>query len=169
MKIKSDNPLYVALFTEGALQEWLDKTAGKYLHELIGQGAESKIIDCASGIGHRLKAGHDMAGFLDITQKEGLEGATTWFQHMFSDLMSPDGIPVPGASYLYNFLEDTLGINVSEKFFVDWTCVSATDIVAAGISLLILARMHKISSEEKRFKRLCGLTIGQIALLEFGV
>ena len=84
---------------------------------------------------------------------------------MFSDLMSPDGIPLPGASYLYNFLEETLGINVSEQFFVDWACVSATDIVAAGLSLLILARMHKISSEEKRLKRLFGLTIGQIALI----
>lgn len=163
MKDRNDKPLYAALFTEGALQGWLDKTAGKYLHDLISKGSESQIIDSISGLGHRLRGGHDLAGFLEITQEEGIEGAATWFQHMFADLMSSDGIPLPGASYVYRFLEDTVG--VSERFFVDWMCVSTTDILSSGLSLLILARMYKIGSEEKRIKRLCGLTIGQIALL----
>lgn len=77
--------------------------------------------------------------------------------------MSPDGIPLPGATSLYRFLEDTVG--VSERFFVDWTCVSATDIVNGGLTVLILARIHKLATEKQRIRRLAGLTVGQILLL----
>lgn len=158
----SDNPIYAALFTESAFQDWIDKTAGSFLHEVIGKGAESQIIDYAIGLGHRLKAGHDLLGFTELIKEQGLGGAADWFQHMFSDLMSPDGIPLHGASYIYRFLEVTVGVDVSEKFFIDWSCISATDIVSGGLSLLILARMHKHATEGKRIRRLATLTIGQI-------
>ncbi len=162
---QSDTPLYAALFTEGALQNWIDKTAGDYLHHVIGKGAESKVIDAAAGLGHRLKAGHDIQGFLKLVGDEGLDGAATWFRHMLADLMSPDGIPLPGAAHVYRFLEETVG--VSEKFFVDWTCVSATDVLSAGLTFLLLARMHKIATEQQRLRRLGSLTIGQILLITF--
>jgi len=163
---KSDKQIYSALFAEGAIQDFIDKTAGQYLHEIIGKGAQSSIIDAAAGVGHRLKAGHDVSGLIEIIKKEGAGGAETWFQHMFADLMGPDGIPLPGASHLYRFLEEA-GINLSERAWVDWTCVSATDLIGAGLTLLILARMHKQESENKRMKRLFGLTIGQLGLLIF--
>lgn len=160
---KHDQPIYAALFTEGTFQKWIDRTAGKYLHEVLGKGAESKIMDSASGLGHRLKAGHDFQGFIELMQEKGLDGAAEWCQHMFYDLMSPDGIPLPGASYVYRFLEETVG--VSEKFFIDWACVSATDIISGSLALLLLARMHKIASEGKKIRRLSTLTIGQILLI----
>lgn len=162
---KRDPPIYAALFTEGAIQDWLDRTAGTYLHELIGKGAESQIMDAAIGLGHRLKAGHDITGLLDLIRANEIEGADTWFRHMLADLMSPDGIPLPGATYVYRFFEDTVG--VSEKFFVDWACVSATDVLSAGATLLLLARMHKLASEQQRLRRLGVLTIGQVLLLSF--
>ena len=165
-KKKGNKPIYAALFTEGAFQDFIDKTAGKYIHEIISKGAESSIIDAAAGVGHRLKAGHDVSGLIEMIKAEGAGGAETWFQHMFADLMGPDGIPLPGASHLYRFLEEA-GINLSEKAWVDWTCVSATDLIGAGLSLLILARMHKQVSENKRIKKLLGLTVGQIGLLIF--
>ena len=124
-------------------------------------------MDAARGLGHRLKTGHDLQALVDLMQEEGLDGARTWFQHMFADLMSPDGIPLPGASYVYRFLEDTLPNGVSEKFFVDWGCVSATDVVSGGLTLLLLARMHKIATEQQRLRRLASLTIGQILLITF--
>lgn len=161
--IAGDVPLYSAFFTLGAFQGWLDERAGAYLHELIGKGAESPIIDAAFGIGHRLKEGHDLTGLIDITKAKGVDGAATWFQHMFADLMSPHGIPLPGATYVHSFLKETIGL--SEKFLIDWTCVSATDIVTGGLSLLILARMHHIATEEKRISMLATLTIGQIILI----
>jgi len=102
-KKKSDKLIYVALFTEGAIQDFIDETAGKYLHEIIGKGVESSIIDAAAGVGHRLKAGHDVSGLIKMIEAKGGGGAETWFQHMFADLMSPDGIPLPGASHLYSF------------------------------------------------------------------
>lgn len=160
-----DKPIYAAFFAESAFQEWIDKTAGNFLHEIIGKGAENAIMDAAHGLGHRLKTGHDLSGFKEVLQKEGIGSATEWFQHMFSDLMSPDGIPLPGVSYVYRFLEDTFGLNVSEKFFIDWGCVNAADIVSGGLALLILARVHKLATEEKRIKRLASLTIGQILLI----
>jgi hypothetical protein len=57
-----DLPIYAPLFTEGAFQDWLDRTAGDYLHHFLGTGAESPIMDRAFGLGHRLKAGHDLQG-----------------------------------------------------------------------------------------------------------
>ena len=165
MSQATEKPLYTALFTEGLFQEWIDKTAGKYLHEIIGKGAENAIIDAAHGLGHRLKTGHDFLGFMDVVQEEGTNGIAEWFQHMFSDLMSPDGIPIPGATYVYRFLEDTIKLDISEKFFIDWACVSATDIISGGLSLLILARMYSLATEEKRIKRLASLTVGQILLI----
>ena len=162
--MKETNPnklLYSAFFIEDSLQDWIDRTAGDYLHTIIGKGAESKIIDAAHGLGHRLKTGHDVQGFMEMMNDQGIDGAAKWFQHMFSDLMSPDGIPLPGASHLYRFLEDA-GLNVRETFFIDWGCASATDIISGGLSLLILARMHKISTEGKRIKRLASLSIGQV-------
>lgn len=162
-----DPPIYAALFTEGALQNWIDKKAGNYLHHVIGKGAESKVIDAAAGLGHRLKAGHDIQGFLKLTGEEGLDGAATWFRHMFADFMSPDGIPLPGAAHVYRFLQETVGIDVSEKFFVDWTCVSATDVLSGGLTFLLLARMYKIATEQQRLRRLGSLSIGQILLITF--
>lgn len=162
---KRDPPIYAALFTEGAVQDWLDRTAGAYLHELIGKGAESQVMDAAIGLGHRLKAGHDVIGLIDLIREHGVEGAGTWLQHMFADLTSPDGIPLPGAVHVYRFLEDTVG--VSEKFFVDWTCVSATDVLSAGVTLLLLTRMHKLATEQQRLRRLGTLTLGQVLLLSF--
>ena len=165
-KKKSDKPIYAALFTEGVIQNFIDKTAGNCLHEIIGKGAESNIIDAAAGVGHRLKAGHDVSGLIKMIEAKGAGDAGTWFQHMFADLMSPAGIPLPGASHLYRFLEET-GINLSERTWVDWVCVSATDLVGAGLTLLILARMHKQVSENKRIKKLLGLTVGHVGLLIF--
>lgn len=74
-----DAPIYAALFTEGAFQDWLDRTAGNYLHHLIGKGAKSEIIDSAVGLGHRLKAGHDISGLVEMIQQHGADGAETWF------------------------------------------------------------------------------------------
>ncbi len=162
-----DAPIYAALFTEDAFQDWLDRTAGNYLHHLIGKGAESQVIDSAVGLGHRLKAGHDISGLVEMIQEHGADGAETWFQHMFADLMSPDGIPLPGAAHVYRFLKDTVGVDVSEKFFVDWTCVSATDVISAGVTLLLLARIHRLATEQQRLGRLGTLTIGQILFLAF--
>lgn len=158
-----DTPIYAGLFTAGAFQDWLDRTAGDYLHHLFGKGAESHIMDQAFGLGHRLKAGHDIQGFLNLVNDQSMDGTTTWFQHMFADLMSPDGIPLPGAADLYRFLENTVG--VSEKFFIDWTCVSATDVVSGGVSLLILARIYKLATEKARIRRLAGMTVGQVLLV----
>jgi len=165
-KKKSDKLIYAALFTEGAIQNFIDNKAGKYLHEIIGKGTESSIIDAAAGVGHRLKAGHDVSDLIERIEAKGGGGAETWFQHMFADLMSPDGIPLPGASHLYRFLKEA-GINLSERTWVNWTCVSATDLIGAGLTLLILARMHKQESEKKRIKKLFGLTVGQVGLLIF--
>lgn len=162
---RRDPPIYAALFTEGAIQGWLDRTAGAYLHEILGKGAESDIMDAAMGLGHRLKTGHDIQGLLDLIRDNGTEGAETWFRHMLADFMSPDGIPLPGASHLYRFLKETVRVDVSEKFFVDWTCVSATDVLSAGLTLLLLARMHKLATEQERIRRLGALTIGQVLLL----
>ena len=162
-KENRDKPLYEALFMGGAFQNWIDKKAGDFLHEVLGKGAESKIMDSEVGLGHRLKAGHDFEGLMELMQEQGIDGIAEWFQHMFADLMSPNGIPLPGASYLYRFLEETVG--VSEKFFIDWGCVSATDVVGGALTLLILARIHKLATEKKRIYRLSTLTIGQVLLI----
>lgn len=76
-RARRDAPIYAALFTESAFQGWLDRTAGDYLHHLIGKGAESQIIDSAMGLGHRLKAGHDISGLVEMIQQRGADGAET--------------------------------------------------------------------------------------------
>ena len=159
----ADPPIYAALFSEGVIQEWLDRSAGAYLHELLGKGAESQVIDAAFGLGHRLKAGHDLGTFVEMVNMQGSEGGEIWLRHMLADLMSPDGIPLPGASHVYRFLEETVG--VSERCWVDWTCVSATDVLSAGLTLLLLARIHRLASEQQRVLRVGVLTIGQVLLL----
>lgn len=158
-----DGPIYAAFFSEGLIQEWLDRSAGAYLHEIIGKGAESQIMDDAMGLGHRLKAGHDVSTLVEMISAQGAEGAETWFRHLFADLMSPDGIPLPGASHVYRFFEETVGVR--ERFWIDWTCVSATDVLSAGLAVLLLARMHRLAGEQQRLQRLGFLTISQVLLL----
>ena len=155
--------IYAALFSEGLIQDALDRTGGELLHELIGKGAESQLMDAAVGLGHRLRAGHDLHTLCRMVESQSAGGAETWFRHMFADLMSPDGIPLPGAGELHGFLKDTVG-DVSARFAVDWTCVSATDVIAAGLSLLVLARIHKLAPKN-RMMRLGTLTVGQVFLL----
>jgi hypothetical protein len=48
----------------------------------------------AGGMFHRLRHGHDLAGFIAVTQHHGWEAGLTWFNHVFvRDFWTPHGVP----------------------------------------------------------------------------
>lgn len=63
--------------------------------------AKNQIADCASGMGHRYRAGHDL--LLDVPSTLGNHGPSEAFKHfghiIATDFPTKAGIPIPGFSH----------------------------------------------------------------------
>lgn len=63
--------------------------------------AKNQIADCASGFGHRYKAGHDL--LLDVPATFSRDGASAGVKHaghiILTDFPTKAGIPIPGFSH----------------------------------------------------------------------
>lgn len=99
--------------------------------------AVNDIIDSVSGLGHRIKFGHDFEGLSESFEIDGIEGITSWFDHMLKDFTSHDGIPLPGAE----FVQNVTGMDYQEA--VEWLAVDATDVLALGLSAGALNLVEK--------------------------
>jgi len=95
------------------------------------------FIDSVSGLGHRIKFGHDFEGLSESFEIDGIEGITSWFDHMMKDFTSHDGIPLPGAEFVQNLT----GMDYQEA--VQWLAVDATDVLALGLSIGALNLVEK--------------------------
>ena len=94
-------------------------------------------IDSVSGLGHRIKFGHDFEGLSESFEIDGIEGITSWFDHMMKDFTSHDGLPLPGAE----FVQTLTGMDYQEA--VEWLAVDATDVLALGLSAGALNLIEK--------------------------
>ncbi len=77
----------------------------KGINEYIGKLPVDKYMDSVSGIGHRVKHGHDLTFLPEIYNKFGIDGVSGYFSHIIKDLMSPHGVPL---SLLLMILENCL-------------------------------------------------------------
>ncbi len=104
------------------------------------------IIDSVSGLGHRIKFGHDFEGLSESFEIDGIEGITSWFDHMLKDFTSHDGIPLPGAE----FVQNVTGMDYQEA--VEWLAVDATDVLALGLSVGALNLVEKKLNNNPKMK-----------------
>lgn len=113
------------------------------------------MIDSVSGMGHRIKHGHDMQGLIESYHLEGIEGIGLWLDHMAKDFTSPAGIPLPFAEAIY----ETTGMKMDTA--IDWLTVNASDAIELGTQEAFL---HYFKSNPKAYKTTLavGTTIGII-------
>lgn len=98
--------------------------------------AKNRIADCASGMGHRYKAGHDL--LLDVPQTFLNHGPTEGLKHLghiiATDFPTKAGIPIPG------FGQSGLG-HMLEQWGIPkaWMSLNISD---AGFGFLAIADSH---------------------------
>lgn len=84
------------------------------------------MMDSVSGMGHRIKEGHDFQGFIESYNLEGIEGIGLWFDHMLKDFTSPAGIPLPFAEAI----QTVTGMPMDTA--IDWLTINASDALAVA-------------------------------------
>jgi hypothetical protein len=130
------------------------------IHGLANSEAVNKMIDSASGLGHRLKAGHSFDGLLHSIEIDGIHGATSWFDHMLKDFTSPDGIPIPGAM----FIKDITGMDYSHA--VDWLCINASDVIELGVMAAAVSLLEKKIKDKPQIKNVAVALGGCIGIAD---
>lgn len=96
-------------------------------HDLGHNGSSvDAMMDGASGMGHRIKEGHDLQGLIEAYDLEGVNGIGLWFNHMLKDFTSPAGVPLPFAEAIQNVTDMPM-----DKA-IDWLTINASDVLALG-------------------------------------
>ena len=121
-------------------QGWLVK-ATQVINSGAGANAVDAFMDAAKGRGHRIVFGHDISYLPEIFGKFGMKGVGQYFVHLFKDLMSIDGIPLP---FAYE-IQQALGL--STKQAINWLCLNIGDIVAGIFSTWHTIRLRKMLKE----------------------
>jgi hypothetical protein len=101
----------------------------KALNEVVGTNAVDKFMDTAHGVGHRIEFGHSLDYIPEIYSKFGLKGVSQYFDHGFTDVMSPHGMPIPFAK------EVGEQFSLSTTHQLNWLCVNIGDLLSGGIAL----------------------------------
>lgn len=122
--------------------------------------AVNSFIDTAQGFGHRLKANHNFDGFLDSLELDGVQGATTWFDHMLKDFTSHDGIPMPGAM----FIKEATGMDFEQS--VDWLCINAADVIELGAAMGGMELLEKKFTDNPFLKTTALAIAGCIGIID---
>ncbi len=110
------------------------------IHEIGHHGSVvDHMMDSVSGMGHRIKHGHDMQGLIEAYQLEGIDGIGLWFDHMFKDFTSPHGIPLPFSEAII----EITGMEMDNA--IDWLTLNASDVIELGVQegALYLFRNNK--------------------------
>ena len=127
-----DKEMVVALaslvtIVANAAKGWLVEVT-KVLNSGAGLNAVDALMDTAKGVGHRL-FGHGISYLPEISDKFGMKGVGQYFMHLFKDVMSPHGIPLPFAR------EIGLALGLSTGQTISWLCLNIGSIVSGGISV----------------------------------
>ena len=113
----------------------------KGLNNGAGAHAVDAFMDAAKGRGHRIVFGHDISYLPEIFDKFGMKGVGQYFAHLFKDVMSPHGIPLPFAYQI----QQALGL--STKQAINWLCINIGDIVAGIFSTWHTIRLREMLKE----------------------
>lgn len=113
------------------------------------------MMDSVSGMGHRIKQGHDMQGLIESYHLQGIEGIGLWFDHMAKDFTSPAGIPLPFAEAIYN----VSGMQMDTA--VDWLTINAFD-AGTLITQELALKLFKDNKKAYNTAFLLGSAIGLI-------
>ena len=101
--------------------------------KVLNSGAGSHVVDAfmdtAMGRGHRIVFGHDISYLPEIFDKFGFDGARQYFVHLSKDVMSTDGIPLPFA----HEIQQWLGLSTGQT--INWLCLNIADILAGSLSV----------------------------------
>ena len=116
----------------------------KHYHELGHNSTEvDSMIDSVTGMGHRIKWGHDLEGAIHSFQLDGISGIGNWFDHMTKDFTSPDGLPLPFAEAIHNITG--MGTDTA----IDWLTINCADVIEVGGEV---ALMQWLKDNPKGFK-----------------
>lgn len=159
-------------------------TAGRAKNNLIEEsginGHGGEIPDYIAGVFHRLKYGHDILNPFEIDWDKYfvkevplIKKVGAWLHHLFQDLFSMEGLPLPGSSYFRdsfqkNFLpllKNLTGTNMrTDELYRIVLTLKARDIAASSfIELMVLLYSYGTTSKEKNKVlnyRYCYLVIG---------
>ncbi|MER1985316.1 MAG: hypothetical protein ABS948_05410 [Solibacillus sp.] len=125
-------------------------------HNLGHHGSSvDAMMDSVSGMGHRMKHGHDIQGLIESYHLQGFEGIGLWFDHMAKDFTSPAGIPLPFAEAIYN----VSGMQMDTA--VDWLTINAYD-VGALITQELALKLFKENKKAYNIAFILGSAIGII-------
>lgn len=122
--------------------------------------AVNSMIDSVSGLGHRIKFGHDFGGLSEAFEIDGIAGISTWFDHMLKDFTSHDGIPLPGAE----FVEGVTGMGYQDA--VDWLSINASDVIELGLSAKAFDLVKKKYNDDPKMKAAVQVVSGVIAITD---
>ena len=126
-------------------------------HDIGHHGSSvDAMMDSVSGLGHRIKHGHDVQGLIEAYHLEGIEGIGLWFDHMAKDFTSPAGIPLPFAEAIYH----VSGMQMDTA--IDWLTVNAFD---AG-SLITQEFVLKLSKNNPKAYKLAFLLGSGIGIID---
>ncbi|MFZ3578013.1 hypothetical protein [Virgibacillus sp. DJP39] len=107
-------------------------------HDLGHNGSEvDAMMDSVSGMGHRIKYGHDLEGAIEAYHIDGIEGIGLWFDHMMKDFTSPQGIPLPFSEAIY----EATGMEMDTA--IDWLTVNAADAIELGGQAAVMPFLKK--------------------------
>lgn len=120
--------------------------------------AVNDMIDSVSGLGHRIKFGHDFEGFSEAFEIDGIHGITSWFDHMLKDFTSHDGVPLPGA----DFVEGVTGMGYQDA--VDWLSINASDVIELGLSHQAFALVKNRYNDNPKMKAAVQVISGVVAI-----
>jgi len=117
----------------------------------------NSMIDSVAGLGHRIKFGHDFNGLSKAFEIDGIEGITSWFDHMLKDFTSHDGLPLPGAE----IFQKLTGMDFSSA--VEWLSINAADVIEVGLTggaLQLIDNKYKTNSKLKSVVKVLAATVG---------
>ncbi|MFT4416050.1 hypothetical protein ACLM5H_19495 [Fredinandcohnia humi] len=126
------------------------------IHNIGHHGTEiDAMMDSVSGMGHRIKHGHDLQGAIEAYHLEGFEGIGLWFDHMLKDFTSPQGIPLPFAEAII----ETTGMKMDDA--IDWLTINAADVLEVG-GQAALMQFFKKNKNAYKSAIICGTALGFI-------
>lgn len=125
-------------------------------HDLGHHGRSvDAMMDTVTGMGHRIKHGHDMQGLIEAYDLKGLDGIGLWFDNMTKDFTSPAGIPLPFAEAIYQVSD--MPMNTA----IDWLTINDFDAGTLITQELALS-LFKNNKKAYQLTFLLGSAIGLI-------
>ena len=109
----------------------------KVFNNVAGTTPVDRFMDSVSGVGHRIKHGHDLSYLPEIFNKFGISGVADYFAHIARDFMSPHGVPIPFAENL----KRAFGFNYKQS--IDWLSFNIGTFISGGVSIIHSAYLVK--------------------------